>query len=618
MPTEFTRAQDAAALVLQALNNGTELSPEKVSDHSATVDALMVAIVKFEDRLSKGILGPSMGPKISELRVKIDLCHHQIQPHVLAAARVAAERLAREEEEAQRAKRKREEEEEEREKAAGEEEQESAKRQKVEDMSSEDASPSSSVPSCPPITQAKQVADASDVILKALVQSDCDPLSAMEQQGALKFVRSNSATRRVALAWVSRICDEVGFEKKDDESSALCPVKTQALLEAIMKARNAAFTDDHSSSLGWNKWAKTEAEAAFRLMDADHNGTITFGEFVDFFCLHPLIFGPVLHIERLFTMYDIDHNGVIDEEELYSLLLEVEIEASASEPSLVQIADHARDLFYRFTHASSPREDTALQTKAPVGLTFLDFIGLVYKTPKLLGTAVLLRSYFRQYDTDGNDVLDKDELTSMFAHFLGDSGHPLYRNQVNFSRFIDELFKSCDKNEDGVVDFPELCEYVFRDPTCGGADFFRLVLCFPEASEVYKESLLQRVVTSSSSSTLSSSSSTSTTSTSSSSSSTLSSSSTSSSSSFASKLSLLTSSSILDSCSTCNAPLLPRDGIARMGHNYCGQNCLANHTDDLEDRISHMRKYSHSGFGRSVTSEDYAKAGFKGGRYRRW
>ena len=77
---------------------------------------------------------------------------------------------------------------------------------------------------------------------------------------------------------------------------------------------------------GWKNWSRVEALAAFELMDKDGDERITLDEFTAFLASNPFFFGPLLLIERLFRAYDQNDDGKISEEELFTMLLDIEIE----------------------------------------------------------------------------------------------------------------------------------------------------------------------------------------------------------------------------------------------------------------------------------------------------
>ena len=188
-------------------------------------------------------------------------------------------------------------------------------------------------------------------------------------------------------------------------------------------------------------------------------------------------------------------------------------------------------------------------------------------------------------------------------HFIDDSGHPLAREEKKFNKLVNEMFKAADKDGNGYVDFPELCNYIFREKESISIFSFVLGMFQIEGGFISASFSKELAVKSSKQ---------------------------------AKKDAKATAEGdkkegtalAVDSfgkekvkavkeaftvfakgetspCDTCQAPLLPTDGIARFGCVFCDARCMENHDDDSDDRLAYLRRYSHHGFGRALNYSDY-------------
>jgi hypothetical protein len=142
------------------------------------------------------------------------------------------------------------------------------------------------------------------------------------------------------------------------------------------------------------------------------DGRLTSDEFVAFLTANPFFFGPLVLIERLFRAYDANGDGMICEEELFVMLLDIEIEqphhaaslpgpsgpsssgSSSGEPDVERLQFAARQFVQSFDAKGTGFRDGEL--------SFLDFVHLVHRHPELVGSAAFLRPYFEA--ADGEDT----------------------------------------------------------------------------------------------------------------------------------------------------------------------------------------------------------------------
>ena len=149
-----------------------------------------------------------------------------------------------------------------------------------------------------------------------------------------------------------------------------------------------------ANTFGWRKWATIEAESAFIIMDKDDSESISFDEFVDFACSHPYLFGPLVQLEKLFAAYDLNKDGVLSFDEVLTLLLEVQLEASEGEPNIHELQEKAK--FMLNTYDKS--HDSVLQ--------FHEFCHMGYNHPELFCCASFMRRIFEDADTNFTNSLD--------------------------------------------------------------------------------------------------------------------------------------------------------------------------------------------------------------------
>ena len=164
--------------------------------------------------------------------------------------------------------------------------------------------------------------------------------------------------------------------------------------EAMLLGLTAARLGPLMAQKGWKNWSRVEALAAFELMDKDGDERITLDEFTAFLASNPFFFGPLLLIERLFRAYDQNDDGKISEEELFTMLLDIEIEqgpcsegsSSFEGPDLEALQLRARHFVNDFDAAGTAEAAGADTRKGSRDgeLDFINFVHLVHRHPELV------------------------------------------------------------------------------------------------------------------------------------------------------------------------------------------------------------------------------------------
>ena len=81
----------------------------------------------------------------------------------------------------------------------------------------------------------------------------------------------------------------------------------------------------------------------------------------------------------------------------------------------------------------------------------------------------LVDNIWKKYDTDGNGVLDKEEVRQFVADFVGSSGASGAKAEQQADDAFDEVFKAFDEDNSGSVDKEEVTAFIKKllDPSSG-------------------------------------------------------------------------------------------------------------------------------------------------------
>jgi Ca2+-binding EF-hand superfamily protein len=235
------------------------------------------------------------------------------------------------------------------------------------------------------------------------------------------------------------------------------------------------------NSNGWKKWAHIEAEAAFLLMDKDESKSISREEFVIFACHHPYIFGPLTQLEKLFTSYDIDHSGHIGYDDLYTLLLEVQMEVSTEEPNVGALNQKVTDMMFVY----DKRRDHKLD--------FMEFCDLCYRHPEILMCASFMHEIFSEADTNSDNLIDKSELKVLLFKLIDLNGLPVLSNG-ELNKLVEGIFERFDEDKDNYIDYSEFTKYCLsssEDLSATNPSFIQLILG-PTTSESFGDNSVFR------------------------------------------------------------------------------------------------------------------------------
>lgn len=357
---------------------------------------------------------------------------------------------------------------------------------------------------------------------------------------------SRSLSREVCADVCIKIASHLGINPNKELSSE----QSRNILLALLQAKYKSPDSSSTPTSGWLHFATIEAEAALRLLDRDGSNTVSMEEFIDFATSNPLLFGPLMHVERLFRAYDSNADGDLSPDELYDLLYEVEREVTDEPPIQSVIEQRALFMLQNFDKDSSR------------SLSFTEFTTMVFSHTELFCTATSLHGYFVEADKDRNGVLDRAELTSMITKFIADSGLPVTRARAQ--QICDEVFEGADGDKDGEVTFSEFCAYLMRTPS--KFDLFGLLCSFGKDASVHD---IYRT-------------------------------------SFLSQLGQLqgTQAPELDTCATCHSPLIGSFGIAKYGQSFCGATCQQGYDHAADARAQHLAKYYRQGFRRVTRGEE--------------
>jgi Ca2+-binding EF-hand superfamily protein len=270
---------------------------------------------------------------------------------------------------------------------------------------------------------------------------------------------------------------------------------------------------------------------------------------------------------------------VLDKDELFNLLLEVQLETEKDEPNIGDI------------QAKSISIMLAFDTDKSRDLSFLEFAKVVYAHPELLCTACSIRAFFQDADVDSDSVITKSELKGMFQHMIDINGMPA---PDSIDAIVDEIFDFCDDNKDGFIDFPEFVKYFIHSSQQGGAatclPFISVILGaafanpFDESDiqeyfskSVYKQLCLEQ----------------------------------------RNSLGLTDASKpSVVRCVSCLAPLVGSQGIEKFGNPFCNATCLSSFANASQERANYHVKYDRAGF-RKVQYSDFGADFDKYSKYRR-
>ena len=350
MPTEFQRSSEAAALLLKDYEGIASASPAKILEMETTMNALLATAGKFDKKVANGIFGPAMAEKTKAFRGQLD----EISASISGSAGEAKQQVQQESEKQAEEEAKeldRQQQENKKKKAKLEEEQEQAKEEEKAKAATVGAA----------LVQKKELTD-SEIISDSLIRPTYSEES-MGSFGSLAFVRRESETKDAAVEFMKMTFK--GLAMATD--AKLSEKEVQNVLHSIMQPLEMQTGAIDPNTVGWKKWSAVESSSAFKLMDKEGSGFITFEQFCDFVAIHPLMCGPLVHMERLFCAYDTNNDGKLDESEIFNLLVEVEIEVSNDEPDVDDIQFKAGQLYSNA--AKSPRGDDDVR-----GLTFPEFV----------------------------------------------------------------------------------------------------------------------------------------------------------------------------------------------------------------------------------------------------
>jgi len=519
MPTDFVRAGESLTHLEEALNSvdfsvfGAWLEVSEEKDHLSDM------LNKFQSKLASGIYGPSMAAKIADLNARYQSFLGKFEKFPQPVAPVPAPTPA-------------------------------------------------SVPVPAPAPAATPAQVTAPPAPPAAAPSPAAP-APIQVSASSRPTLKKSATRKLCSDVVVTISKLLGIST-DTELTAQ---QGKAILERIFLAR-LPNPEPLVVTEGWKRFAAAEVEAAFRLLDKDNSTTISWDEFIDFATRNPSLFGPLAHVERLFRAYDGDGDGIIDADELFTLLLEVEMEVTDEPPNVGKVHQSVSFLMDTYDKDRSRKLD------------FLEFQAMAFHHPELFGTATMLRSYFCEADTNNDDVLSKEEFDPMIKKLLADSNIPMAESKVQ--KTCDDLFKAIDANEDGEVDYVELCNYLLRNESA--VPLFGMVMSFgpwegKDSAERFKTSFLQRLMDTQHDG-----------------------------------LGLTDASHPeIETCTNCASPLIGTTyGVAKFSKSFCSATCLNSWDGAGEERALFLRKYWAQGFRRVTREEEMQAEDLRTQRRRHW
>ena len=439
-----------------------------------------------------------------------------------------------------------------------------------------------------------------------------------EEHAALK----KTTSYRIPADLVETLANALGFPA--GHTAEMTVEEAEQMLKALALMKLGSFFDSRReielptvgptikrAIPGWRKWAEIEARAAFVLLDKDSSGTVSRQEFVEFIARNPQLFGPLCQIERLFRAYDENADGKIDLNELLNLLVEVEVGTGKLPPDevLAAMQSKALKLLRKYDRDKSGT------------LEFIEFATAVYDDPSLLGTVTFLRQQFLAADTNGDGELSKDEVASLVRSIAAEHGlAPPEDTTVN--GFVAELFEGADTDNSGTIDLSELMAYARQenaaiqllpflvDPTAvfGLVDAVRVppATATSEAAaagghaapskahgeqhdEVFKGSFVQKLLNQTQAAGAAVP-------------------------AVLAELGLSADRKTLSvaACCSCQAPLVGRLGITKLGMDFCNNSCLNRNDPEtmLKKRQEYLGKYSMAN-ARGLTHADYGWHGFK-------
>ena len=398
---------------------------------------------------------------------------------------------------------------------------------------------------------------------KVIVESSLERIPSLPRR--LSSNNFSEKRRLLSETYATNLITSIAKTLQIDLNAGLNRNQVKDIVNTILVSKMSNSNYEHAE--GWSRWFEIETEAAFILMDTDGSGFISIEELIIFASQHPQMFGPISHIERLFTSFDTNDDGIIDGEELFTLLLEVELELSCEEPNLDEI--NSKTVQYMAYYDRNKDQ----------GLTLLEFIRLVFAHPELLGNACMMRMYFKQADLNNDDKLDKNEIHEMMKKFLKNSGLPL---PPDFDEMIQNILNDADKDKDGFVDYTEFMEYFIRNPN--RVELFNILLNFSKDLNPYEDSCYKDLCNNQSNS-----------------------------------LGYTDPKNPqVDYCCNCNCPLIGlKMGISKFGRSFCNNTCVSSFDGLVEEKAAYLSKFCKADF-RALTHDDYSSAGVFGNSWRRY
>ena len=255
---------------------------------------------------------------------------------------------------------------------------------------------------------------------------------------------------------------------------------------------------------------------------------------------------------------DTNKDNLIDFDELVTLLVEVELEATDAAPDLGAVHSRCRSYFGSY------------DTNKNRALDFHEFVQLIFRQPELLGTAVMLRSYFAAADTNKDDGLSSEELRGMMAAFYSDKSLPISESEL--AALTARIMLHADTNKDGVVDYKEFVAYFVRSEEPFPLFKMLLSICSEDNGlhDYYNTSFLKELVDT--------------------------------------KKNAMGLTSVSEpeiaACCFCLAPLIGKEGTMRFDLTFCSLSCQTACVDLADMRAMHLRMYNKAGM-RKVNLQDY-------------
>jgi Ca2+-binding EF-hand superfamily protein len=255
-----------------------------------------------------------------------------------------------------------------------------------------------------------------------------------------------------------------------------------------------------------------------------------------------------------------DKDGFIDRDELFTCLLEVEIEVSPEIPDM--------DIL-RYKVASAI--GTYHQGRSFQKLDFLSFCNFAYKHPEVMGCVTMIREFFKQADTDDDGLIDRDELMKLIKDLSHVSGFPL-PDHTQLKDTVNLIFETFDTNKDGFIDFPEFTKYYLSKPDVIPPTIpcFTLFVLGPMTPIGFENSLLHELLMATDQK--------------------------------GAAVEIVT-------CTSCNSPLVGKDGIQKFGLPFCSTECLSSFNAMSGESLTAAQRRKYDGNYRTLTFDDYGWTG---------